>query len=98
MKVASFITGNTKLDAFLNEKTAQIILIVRNEEKSTKIYFQNGRELAYFIRFASKLLASVMTKAKKSREEILQAVCHHAEAGASDVLPDEPLQTTLEAI
>ena len=98
MRVTSFIADNAKLDAYYNPRTLETYIIVETPDGSIKINFKNGQQLAMFIRFSSQLLASLMRKAGKSREEIIDAVQHHAEAGASEILYDMPVQTTLEGM
>lgn len=98
MKIASFIAdNNAKLDAFLNQRTGEIFIIAEDENGSIKLHFSSGRQLAYFIRFTSKLLASYMKKGRKNREEIIDAVTTNAEAGADEIL-ENVKQATLEVI
>ena len=98
MKIASFIAdNNAKLDAFLNQRTGEIFIIVKGEDCSIKMQFSNGRKLAYLIRYASKLLASYMKNGRKNREEIIDAVTTNAEAGADEIL-ENVKQATLEVI
>jgi hypothetical protein len=98
MRVASFIADNARLDAYYNPRTLETCIIVETPDGSVKINFKNGQQLAMFLRFAAQLLTNIMKKAGKSREEIIDAVQHHAKAGAYEELQDMPVQTTLEGM
>ena len=68
------------------------------EEGEQKISIKSGRDLAYFIIFATKLLAFHMKYSKKCKAEIEDAIHMHAQAGIDEAIENEPIQITLGVI
>ncbi len=96
MKIATFIAGSCRLDAYLSERNSRLFILIRGDDGEIKMDFRNGRELAYFIRFTAKLLAIYMARGRKTPREVLETVKQHAEAGVYEALLNQPVQTTLE--
>jgi len=98
MRAGAFNIEDASFHAFHNPKTHETHIIVKTEEGEQKIRFKSGRDLAYLIRFATKLLALHMKFSKKCKAEIEDAIHTHAQAGIDEAIENEPVQVTLGVI
>ena len=96
--IASFLSEQAKFRAFLDETRREVFITASDGQENIKFCLKSGRELAYFIRFASKLLAFYMKNGKRNRDKIIDSIMTNAEAGVDEILTREPKQTMLRLV